>query len=362
MLKSALIPLLIVFVLASTVSAREIEGVDIPERMEDGPHILVLNGAGVRNILFLKFYIAALYLPAATTDAKKIIDANQPMSIRLHMISDINQATMKRACYNGFLRATHDNTTPIDDRIDIFNHCFSDPIKAGDIFDFKYDPQTGLQLYKFEDLRGTISGMDFKKALFGIWLCDNPTDDELRQALLAADVRTEAAEISDGRHMQPDQAARVVTGREYSAGSEGGMLEIGSGMPGQVGKIITEEQFVQSDVYFDAHDASFSDAARKVLFEKVEWLKHNPARQVTIEVYFNGEASDSRAADLAEKRACRVVDFVIASGICPDRIETAILGGAPTPVTETAGENSQRVHFRIRNRTGTVRTDIRLKR
>ncbi|MGB0368446.1 MAG: chalcone isomerase family protein, partial [Flavobacteriales bacterium] len=57
-------------------------------------------------------------------------------------------------------------------------------IVEGNVFDIIYVPGTGVESYKNGQLEGTIEGMDFKKALFGIWLGEKPADGDLKEAML----------------------------------------------------------------------------------------------------------------------------------------------------------------------------------
>ena len=41
-----------------------------------------------------------------------------------------------------------------------------------------------MTAYKNDKELGTIEGMEFKKALFGIWLSNRPADDDLKEAML----------------------------------------------------------------------------------------------------------------------------------------------------------------------------------
>ena len=45
-------------------------------------------------------------------------------------------------------------------------------------------PNEGVVVYKNGAKKGTIEGYDFKRALFGIWLCDKPADADLKSAML----------------------------------------------------------------------------------------------------------------------------------------------------------------------------------
>ena len=57
-------------------------------------------------------------------------------------------------------------------------------IKEGDIFEIWYVPGMGVQPFKNGNFQANIEGLDFKKALFGIWLSDKPADASLKKSLL----------------------------------------------------------------------------------------------------------------------------------------------------------------------------------
>jgi len=57
-------------------------------------------------------------------------------------------------------------------------------IKKGDVFIIIYAPEEGVVVYKNGTKKGSIDGHDFKKALFGIWLCDKPADKDLKDEML----------------------------------------------------------------------------------------------------------------------------------------------------------------------------------
>ena len=41
-----------------------------------------------------------------------------------------------------------------------------------------------VYLYKNGEERGSFRGLEFKQALFGIWLGGNPADDDLKEGML----------------------------------------------------------------------------------------------------------------------------------------------------------------------------------
>jgi hypothetical protein len=51
------------------------------------------------------------------------------------------------------------------------------------MFDITYQ-EAGVVVYKNKKELGTIQGLNFKKALFGIWLGKDPADSKLKKAML----------------------------------------------------------------------------------------------------------------------------------------------------------------------------------
>ena len=47
-----------------------------------------------------------------------------------------------------------------------------------------YVPEKGVLIYKNNKDMGIMPGLDFKQALFGIWLCNKPADKDLKKGML----------------------------------------------------------------------------------------------------------------------------------------------------------------------------------
>jgi hypothetical protein len=164
------------------------EGVTLPGQLKAGDQTLILNGAGVREKLWWDLYVGGLYLTKKSQDDNSIINASEPMAVKMHIISSmITSDRMKEAIREGFDKSTDGNPEPIQDKIDQLINTFQEEIKVGDIFDLVYVPDNGVQAYKNGKLAATISGFDFKKALFGIWLSDDPVDKGLKEGMLGTD-------------------------------------------------------------------------------------------------------------------------------------------------------------------------------
>ncbi len=168
-----------------SVAQTQVGGVTLPQTENFQDQQLILNGAGVREKLWIDLYAGGLYLTEKSSNADAIMAANEPMSIKLHIVSKlISSNKMIDAVDEGFQKSTNGNTKAIDSKIAKFKSFFQDEIRKNDIFDIVYIPSSGVTVYKNGTEKGNIQGMDFKKALFGIWLSERPADDDLKEAML----------------------------------------------------------------------------------------------------------------------------------------------------------------------------------
>jgi len=164
-------------------NAKTIGDVTLPDKLSNPP--LVLNGAGVRSKFIFDLYVGGLYLQNPTKDAEEIINADKPMAIKLYITSSlISSDKMKNVTMEGFEKSTKGDMKPLKEKIDKFIDVFKEEIKGGDSYTFLYIPNEGVKIYKNGKLASTIKGLDFKKALFGIWLCDEPAQESLKEEML----------------------------------------------------------------------------------------------------------------------------------------------------------------------------------
>lgn len=181
-----LIIALIAFMSIGVVSAQtEVGGVNLPNSETYQGQTLNLNGAGVREKLWIDLYAGGLYLAKKSSDAAEIVTSNEPMSIKLHIVSKlITSDKMIEAVNEGFENSIGGETKALASEIKKFRSFFMAEIKKNDVFDIVYIPETGVTAYKNDKELGTIEGIAFKKALFGIWLSNRPADDDLKEAML----------------------------------------------------------------------------------------------------------------------------------------------------------------------------------
>ena len=177
---------LLIAIVSVPVSAKKIAGIDMPDTMDIAGASLRLNGAGVRTKMFMDIYVGGLYLIKSNSNSAQIIAADEPMSIRLHMVSGlITSEAMEEATLEGFENATGGKTGPIQAHIDDFVKVFQEPISEGDIFDIAHEPGEGLQVYKNGTFKSAVGGgVEFKKAVFAIWIGDKPANKGLKKGML----------------------------------------------------------------------------------------------------------------------------------------------------------------------------------
>lgn len=163
-----------------------INGVTLPASVKAGDANLKLNGGGIRKKAFFKLYVGGLYLSEKSSDANTIINADKGMAVKLQITSGmISSDNMSEAILEGFENSTGGKTAPLKAKIDAFVNTFKkSEITEGNVFDIVYTPGKGVESFKNGKSQGTIEGLDFKKALFGIWLGAKPADDDLKAAML----------------------------------------------------------------------------------------------------------------------------------------------------------------------------------
>ena len=183
-MKNILFPILFFITCFISQAQTKIEGVTLPDTYMAGKDKLVLNGGGTREKFWMDMYVGALYLPAKSKDAASIVSANTSMVIKMSIVSSlITSERMAEAVVEGFAKSTGNNTTPFKAKIEQFQKAFSEPIKVGDVFDIVYTAET-ISVYKNNTLKTSIPGLDFKKAVFGIWLGKDPADSDLKNGML----------------------------------------------------------------------------------------------------------------------------------------------------------------------------------
>ncbi|MDJ0841832.1 MAG: chalcone isomerase family protein [Acidobacteriota bacterium] len=169
------------FLLCLLAPAGNVGGAELPDTMTVGGKELALNGAGLRKKFFIKVYAGALYLQSKTKDAKAVIDADEPMMIRMHFLYGVKPSQLTDAWNEGFTNALgEDGKAAMQSKIDAFNAMFTEKTKKGNTYDVVYTPGSGVEVRFNGNAVGKVEGLDFKKAVFSIWLGEKIPDKNLR--------------------------------------------------------------------------------------------------------------------------------------------------------------------------------------
>jgi len=184
MMKPVLL-LLLLFCLVVPVSAMEIGGVQMPDTLKLDGENLVLNGAGLRTKFFFTIYAGGLYLLKESKDAGAIIAAEAPMLVRMHFIYDgVSGKKLQDGWKEGFKLTEPEPDAKLQAAMAAFVELFSKEAHENDIYDIAWTSDGNVEVRFNDVLQGTIKGLAFKKALFAIWLGNEPVDEDLKEGML----------------------------------------------------------------------------------------------------------------------------------------------------------------------------------
>jgi long-chain acyl-CoA synthetase len=168
-------------------NAAELAGVKLDDSVGVSGTQLALNGAGLRTKLGAKVYVAALYLPAKTTDADSIINGTGPRKMKLVMKRGVGADTMWGAFREGIeANSTKDELKALEPKLARMEKAFNDLRKTseGDILEFDFAAD-GTTTFSFNgQVKETIPGKDLSTAFLKIWLGAKPAQAPLKKDLL----------------------------------------------------------------------------------------------------------------------------------------------------------------------------------
>lgn len=166
-------------------SARDIEGVAVPESVTVADAPLILNGAGIRSRFFVKVYIGALYLPAKEASVDKILAAPGAKSVRMHFLyKEVEAPKLTDAWTDGFKNNNSEaEYQALAARLEQFNAMFA-TVRRGDAIFVDLLPNGDTKVTVRGEARGTVLGADFQRALLKVWLGEKPADSDLKRGML----------------------------------------------------------------------------------------------------------------------------------------------------------------------------------
>jgi hypothetical protein len=165
-----------------------VDGITLSRTIEFEGKNLQLNGFGSRTKMWTEVYLQALYLSTLSDDAKDIVNSDTAMAIRLQITSSlVTSKKLSKSLQKGIVKSVGEENVPkYSIQLELLEKLLNrEDTQVNDGFNLIYSPtDKSIWVYKNNILEGKIPGLEFKKAFFGIWLSDNPVDEELKNSLL----------------------------------------------------------------------------------------------------------------------------------------------------------------------------------
>lgn len=171
-----------------SASALELADIKLEDKVQLENTPLLLNGAGIRSMVFFKMYVISLYLTEKQTSADAIFADTKPKRIALHVT--VGEAGTERFI-KGFQKGIEKNHSEaqmavLRERMEAFAQMFKsvDIVKRADVISFDWLPDAGTRVTVNGKEIGRIAGEDFYRALLSIWIGRSPVTDDLKKELL----------------------------------------------------------------------------------------------------------------------------------------------------------------------------------
>lgn len=169
--------------------AVDIAGVRFDEHMTVEARETMLNGAGLRRMLFFKAYVIGLYVPQRHGTIAEILTDPGPKRIRVVVMRDLSAEQITDAIVPILrMNLSERELQTMASRIDQLRSTVRsiELARAGTTIHLDWLPASGVtRIVVNGSARGQdIPGEDFYNALLKVWLGDNVNDRPLRDKLL----------------------------------------------------------------------------------------------------------------------------------------------------------------------------------
>ena len=174
--------LLLCSLVAFPVTAKDVDGNQVPDTVTQDGKTLSLIGAGIRNKWMFNVYVGALYAEKPTFNAANLIKSEQIKRMDLHLLRDVSKDKIVESIREGFEKQSKAQMPALQSRLDQLAAAVPD-LKKGDLLSLTYIPDKGVVVGGAAK-ETVIPGKDFADALFSVWLGPDPVDGDLKRKLL----------------------------------------------------------------------------------------------------------------------------------------------------------------------------------
>lgn len=172
----------------SLAQAATFEGQSFDDSARVSGKHLQLNGLGMRAVLFIRAYVAGLYLSEKAASFEQIAGMAGPKRVQLRMLRNASADDFNAAIVAGIRKnASPTELAALNERVETLVGTIrqAGSASAGDVINFDYQPDVGTVLTVNGVTRGApIAGQDFYMAILSIFVGNNPVDAKLKKGLL----------------------------------------------------------------------------------------------------------------------------------------------------------------------------------
>ncbi len=167
---------------------KEIEGFRFDSTLRLGGADLVLNGVGVRRRFFVPVYVAALYVPARSSDAETLLSQRGPRRMSMKFVREVEAELFMTSLDVGMRKHyTPEQLAGWKDQWQTLTRVISTMVLArrADNVTWDYTPDEGARVMQNSVARvPSMRGEDFYNAVLRVWLGPQPADADLKKGLL----------------------------------------------------------------------------------------------------------------------------------------------------------------------------------
>ncbi len=99
-----------------------------------------------------------------------------------------------------------------------------------------------------------------------------------------------------------------------------------------------KEVFKQNEVLFATGKAELTPESKEVLDKQIAWLRANPTKKIIIQGYADPRGTEAYNMKLGQKRADTVKNYLVRSGINPNRVSVVSFGATELATTQNTAK------------------------
>lgn len=174
--------MLLALLLTSPANAATLAGVTLPDTATVNGTPTTLNGLGLREKFFIDIYVGGLYLAHPTHDGATAAGTDEAKRIVMHFVYKVTKDQMNESFTEGFANSPGATASEIA----TLAAMLPETINVGQEVVIDYAPGVGTSISIAGAKKGTIPGVSFMKALFGIYVGSKPPTEDLKKGLLGS--------------------------------------------------------------------------------------------------------------------------------------------------------------------------------